>query len=43
VSADDGFLVLGAAETMIGITDVFKMHPERRGLYQIKHQSEAAA
>ena len=43
VSADDGFLVLGAAETMIGITDVFKMHPERRGLYQIKHQGEAAA
>jgi chemotaxis protein methyltransferase CheR len=29
----DGFLVLGAAETMVGLTDVFKPYPERRGLY----------
>jgi chemotaxis protein methyltransferase CheR len=29
----DGFLVLGAAETVVGLTDVFKPHPERRGLY----------
>lgn len=43
VSANDGFLVLGAAETMIGITGAFKMYPERRGLYQVEHRSEAAA
>jgi chemotaxis protein methyltransferase CheR len=30
----DGFLVLGAAETVIGLTDVFKPYPERRGLYR---------
>ncbi len=30
----DGFLVLGAAETVVGLTDVFKPYPERRGLYQ---------
>jgi chemotaxis protein methyltransferase CheR len=32
----DGFLVLGAAETIVGITDEFKPVPERRGLYQRK-------
>lgn len=30
----DGFLVLGAAETVVGLTEVFKPNPERRGLYQ---------
>jgi chemotaxis protein methyltransferase CheR len=30
----DGFLVLGAAETVVGLTDVFKPLPERRGLYR---------
>ena len=30
----DGFLVLGAAETVVGLTDVFKPYPERRGLYR---------
>lgn len=29
----DGFLMLGAAETVVGLTDVFKPYPERRGLY----------
>jgi chemotaxis protein methyltransferase CheR len=30
----DGFLVLGAAETVVGLTDVFKPYPERRGLHR---------
>jgi chemotaxis protein methyltransferase CheR len=30
----DGFLVLGAAETVVGLTDVFKPFPDKRGLYQ---------
>jgi chemotaxis protein methyltransferase CheR len=30
----DGFLVLGAAETVVGLTEVFKPFPERRGLYR---------
>jgi len=29
----DGFLVLGAAETVVGLTDVFKPYPDCRGLY----------
>jgi chemotaxis protein methyltransferase CheR len=30
----DGFLVLGAAETVVGLTDSFRPVPERRGLYR---------
>jgi len=30
----DGFLVLGAAETVVGLTDVFKPYTDRRGLYR---------
>lgn len=30
----DGFLVLGAAETVVGLTDAFKPIPDKRGLYQ---------
>jgi chemotaxis protein methyltransferase CheR len=33
VVAGDGFLVLGAAETVVGLTDRFKMVPDKRGLY----------
>ena len=29
----DGYLVLGAAETVVGLTDAFKLMPEKRGLY----------
>jgi chemotaxis protein methyltransferase CheR len=29
----DGFLVLGAAETVVGLTDAFKPVPDKRGLY----------
>jgi len=29
----DSFLILGAAETVVGLTDAFKPMPERRGLY----------
>ena len=29
----DGYLLLGAAETVVGLTDAFKPLPEHRGLY----------
>jgi chemotaxis protein methyltransferase CheR len=32
-SAGDGYLILGAAETVVGLTDNFKVVPESRGLY----------
>ena len=33
VIAHDGYLVLGAAETVVGLTDRFKVVPDKRGLY----------
>ena len=30
----DGFLALGAAETVVGLTETFKPYPDRRGLYR---------
>ena len=30
----DGVLALGAAESVVGITDAFRPYPDRRGLYQ---------
>jgi chemotaxis protein methyltransferase CheR len=30
----DGMLMLGAAETVVGVTDTFKPCPDRRGLYR---------
>jgi chemotaxis protein methyltransferase CheR len=39
----DGFLVLGAAETVVGLTDTFKPIPEKRGLYKPNDPRAAAA
>ena len=33
VTAHDGYLLLGAAETVVGLTDRFKMVADKRGLY----------
>jgi chemotaxis protein methyltransferase CheR len=34
VMEPDAFLALGAAETVVGLTDAFKPHPDKRGLYR---------
>ncbi len=39
----DGFLVLGAAETVVGLTDVFRPFPDRRGLYRPSGSAGAPA
>jgi chemotaxis protein methyltransferase CheR len=36
VIAPDGYLVLGAAETVVGLTDSFTIVPEKHGLYAPK-------
>jgi chemotaxis protein methyltransferase CheR len=39
----DGFLVLGAAETVVGLTDTFRPIADRRGLYRPNDARAAAA
>jgi chemotaxis protein methyltransferase CheR len=39
----DGVLALGAAETVVGISDAFKPYPERRGLYRVNTERAARA
>ena len=39
----DGTLVLGGAETVMGLTDAFKPHPDRRGLYRRELRSPSLA
>src|SRR6202022_2014737 len=38
----DGVLALGAAESVVGISDAFKPYPERRGLYRTARAGIAA-
>jgi chemotaxis protein methyltransferase CheR len=37
----DGVLALGAAESVVGISDVFKPYADRRGLYRVNHDRAA--
>lgn len=39
----DGALTLGAAESVVGITSVFKPYPDRRGLYCLNTAQPARA
>jgi chemotaxis protein methyltransferase CheR len=41
VTASDGYLVLGAAETVVGLTAKFKPVPDKRGLYRPTSASAA--
>jgi chemotaxis protein methyltransferase CheR len=40
---EDGFLLLGAAETLMGVTDAFESVPDRRGLYRRNARWKASA
>lgn len=42
VVPDDGFLYLGGAETVLGISDKFKPIPEQRGIYATNRVTAAA-
>ena len=39
----DGTLMLGAAETVVGISDAFRPYPDKRGLYQLNPARAARA
>jgi chemotaxis protein methyltransferase CheR len=39
----DGVLLLGAAESVVGISDAFKPYPEKRGLYRVNAERAARA
>jgi chemotaxis protein methyltransferase CheR len=39
----DGVMALGAAESVVGISDAFKPYPERRGLYRLNTTAAARA
>jgi chemotaxis protein methyltransferase CheR len=39
----DGVLLLGAAESVVGISDAFKPDPERRGVYRLNTERAARA
>lgn len=39
---EDGYLVLGAAETVVGLTDAFKPVSGKRGLFQVKKAAQTA-
>ncbi len=41
--AEDGMLFLGAAETVIGLTDAFLPHPEHQGMYALNRKPGATA
>ncbi len=40
---EDGFLLLGGAETVLGISDSFKLIPGQRGIYGLTPQSDPIA
>lgn len=42
-TAPGGFLMLGAAETVIGVTNAFETAQERRGLYRLTQRAAKAA
>ena len=39
----DGYLVLGAAETVVGLTEAFKPLPDRRGVYALNGSAAASS
>ena len=43
LTAPDGYLLLGAAETVVGLTEAYKPVPDRRGLYMPAVKAPVAA